>query len=268
MILLVFEGVKEEPKIMQTVKELFFKDNPDMVQCAYGSDTHTFVKEVKELQEDDGEVDIFNVVKSRMNRRGDTSLNDFISSQFEATYLFFDYDPQNKTVSLSRLNEEISEIIDVLSDSSENGMIFISYPMVESLYCLNSTSDPNFCNYTVSIDHLHKGKSWAMEYDFYRKRHNVILKTDNLGNIEEKDNTPERVSSLKEIWNDLILVNTSKANFICNDKYTPPRHIEDITTKGIFKKQLEKYVLKDKNVPVLSAFPLFLFEYFHGNGDF
>ena len=203
-----------------------------------------------------------------MNRRGDTSLNNFISSQFEATYLFFDYDPQNNTVSLSQLNEEISEIIDVLSDSSENGMIFISYPMVESLYCLNSMSDPNFSNYAVSIDQLHKGKSWAMEYDFYRKRHNIIFKTDKTGKIEEKDNTPERVSSLKAMWNDLILVNTSKANFICNDNYTAPRYVEDITTKEIFIKQLKKYVSKDKNVPVLSAFPLFLFEYFHGNGDF
>ncbi len=268
MILLIFEGIKEEPKIMQTVKELFFKDNPNMVQCAYGSDTHTFVKEVKDLQKDGGEVDIFNVVKNRMNQRGDTSLNDFISSQFEATYLFFDYDPQNKMIQLDQLNEEISEIIDVLSDSSENGMIFISYPMVEALYCLNCKPDFNFCNYIVSIDQLNKGKSWAMEYDFYRKRYNIIFKTDKMGNIKEDDNTPERKSSLKEIWNHLIKANASKANFICNANNTPPPNVEDITTKEIFNKQLEKYVLKDNSVSVLSAFPLFLFEYFHGNGDF
>ncbi len=147
-------------------------------------------------------------------------------------------------------------------------MIFISYPMVESLYCLNSMPDPNFCNYIVSIDQLHRGKSWAMEYDFYRKRNNVIFETDNTGMIKERDNTLKRLSYLKIVWNYIIQVNTLKANFICNGNNNLPCNVEDITTKRIFNKQLEKYVLKGNNVSILSAFPLFLFEYFHGNGDF
>jgi hypothetical protein len=56
-------------------------------------------------------------------------------------------------------------------------------------------------------------------------------------------------------------MNTSKSNYICNDKNEIPDEVNG--QKEIFDNQLTKYVnTKDCKVAILSAFPIFLFDYF------
>ena len=49
-------------------------------------------------------------------------------------------------------------------------------------------------------------------------------------------------------------------NFIVNDDFSLPK--ESISQSEIFDKQLEKYINIDSTIAILSAFPVFLFDYY------
>ena len=56
-------------------------------------------------------------------------------------------------------------------------------------------------------------------------------------------------------------MNTSKANYICNDKNELPEEVN--SQKEIYDNQLAKYVdTGECKVAILNAFPIFLFDYF------
>ena len=56
-------------------------------------------------------------------------------------------------------------------------------------------------------------------------------------------------------------MNTSKANYICNDKAELPEEVN--SQKEIYDNQLAKYVdTEECKVAILNAFPIFLFDYF------
>ena len=69
---------------------------------------------------------VFNIVKERLHSRGDYSLDKYYSHQIESIYLFFDYDPQNRTISPDRLNQAIDDMVNLFSDSMNKGQIYIS----------------------------------------------------------------------------------------------------------------------------------------------
>ena len=54
----------------------------------------------------------------------------------------------------------------------------------------------------------------------------------------------------------------AKANYICTGNLSSPEDKEEISQKEIFSAQLQKFILTDDCVSILSAFPLFLFDYF------
>ena len=56
--------------------------------------------------------------------------------------------------------------------------------------------------------------------------------------------------------------NVAKANYLCSGNLSMPESKEDISQRKIFAAQLQKFILPDDSVSILSAFPLFLFEYF------
>ena len=56
-------------------------------------------------------------------------------------------------------------------------------------------------------------------------------------------------------------MNTSKANYICNDRNELPDEVNN--QLDIFNSQLSKYVNTEEcKVAILNAFPIFLFDYF------
>ena len=56
--------------------------------------------------------------------------------------------------------------------------------------------------------------------------------------------------------------NVKKAYFICSDLYSIPQKKSAISQQDIFDNQLAKYVKQKKEIAVLNAFPLFLYEYY------
>lgn len=267
MILFVFEGQKEEPHVMATIKHLFFSGREKQMFCSFGCDTYALWQEVRKYLTDGGEPDVFEIVRERLHTRDDHSLDGYYSYQFDSVYLFFDYDPQNGTICLGELNSAIEHMIHTFSDPMGNGLLLLSYPMTEALYCENCLPDSDYMNAVVPIADCHDFKTWCQRYDFAKKRYKLTFKTNKAGEISEQV-TDIRQNELLASWNELIKLNASKANDLCCSSSGLPLNESDISQNRIFRRQLELFILPAGNVTILSAFPLFLFEYFHGNGSF
>lgn len=173
MILLIFEGQKEEPQIMTTIKTLFFGRGKEQLLCSYGTDTYTLWRDIKLYTEDGYDVDVFQIVKERMHSRGDYSLDVYDSYSIDSIYLFFDYDPQNKKLGLQRLNKAVSELIDTFNNPMDNGQLFISYPMAEAVYCEDSIPSDAFMTATVSLNDCHGFKDWIKNYNIAKSKNTI-----------------------------------------------------------------------------------------------
>lgn len=265
MILFVFEGKITEPKVMATLQHLYFPSAVDQLLCYYGTDTYTLWKDIKEHEANGYDADIFSIVKQRIQRTGDHSLDKYNSYQIESIYLFFDYDPQNRTIPPERLNQAIEEMALKFIDPMETGKIFISYPMLEGLFCLSSIPDPSFNHVCVPLSDCHGFKGWCQCFPFARKPEMLLLDTDKLGNIKDVP-SDERKQDLLEKWNDLVKMTAKKANFICSGIAVCPKDVDAIPQIKIFQHERDDYVIQKSSVSIISAFPLFLFDYFHGNG--
>ena len=65
----------------------------------------------------------------------------------------------------------------------------------------------------------------------------------------------------REVWQELIRAHVSKMNYLVNRRFELPNKIE--SQELIFEKQLEKHILhKCPKVAVLSAFPVYVLDYF------
>ena len=64
----------------------------------------------------------------------------------------------------------------------------------------------------------------------------------------------------KSIWKELIQTHLYKMNYIINDNYSFPTQI--YSQLEIFDNQKKKFIDKNNKVSVLSAFPIFIHDYF------
>ena len=184
--------------------------------------------------------------------------------------MFFDYDPQND-LGIEEVNDRVAKVVKLFSAPTDNGQIFVSYPMIEALYCEDSFPDEAFMYATATLNECHIFKQWCLNFKAGSNKELVLFKTrkDASGNyfIVDRDKTPERRLQLKETWINLIRENAKKANFICNGTSCYDIKVDEIRQDRIFENELMKYVLPKNEVAILSAFALFLYDYFHGNGE-
>ena len=77
-----------------------------------------------------------------------------------------------------------------------------------------------------------------------------------------REATENEICSRAENWKLVNEQNVVKANYLCSGDLTRPKDKGVVSQKEIFSAQLRKYVLPTESVSILSAFPLFLYEYF------
>lgn len=125
MILFVFEGGKAEPMVFDSIGELFLsKEELCVLKCEH--DLPTLYSNLRA-----NEYDLFRSLPFKENniylpedKRLDTL--------FSQIFLFFDYDFQNR-LGTQKVNGILDEMLDFFSDETENGKLYINYPMIESL---------------------------------------------------------------------------------------------------------------------------------------
>lgn len=245
MILFVFEGEKQEPNIFNALKDIF--NIKEDIVCTYNTNIHSLYKDLTEQG-----WDLFLTLVEHLHKRGEHIFDRYKSSDITQIYLFFDYDLHDKHISLECLNSEIKDMLEFFNEETDNGKLYINYPMVESIRYTKQLPDDQYSTYVIKRSDCGNFKRKTSAFSHYAD-YCFLLSKDTHGT-----SNPHALKN----WEYLKLQNIYKANLICNDQYELPTKKESITQKSIFQSQLDKYLIPNDEIAILNAFPIFLFEYF------
>ena len=261
MILFIFEGKKTEPNLFKTIEKLYFPNTNERKVCCFGYNIYELYKL---MNESDFTEDVITVIRSKIATRNDHSIpEDADVSDFSEIFLFFDYDFQNKNLPSEELDNQLKNMLEFFNDETENGKLYINYPMVEAIKCTNKLPDSRFIHYTATRKECSDFKNYITSaYPFYKSTDFFIFAIDGRTKEIREPLTKEKLTLVSNNWNTLKEQNIKKANFICNDIFDYPESKDDINQQLIFNCQKEKFVDKDDSVSILRSFPLFLYEYF------
>ena len=134
-IALIYEGVRAEKRLFDNIEKNFFANDCELVVIRMPADGNIYML-WERLQEDDFETDIISVVKEMCNTVKIEDCNDLKPSEFSEVYLFFDYDVHSKDNNLKEIHRKkdiVKEMLETFDNETENGKLYISYPMVESI---------------------------------------------------------------------------------------------------------------------------------------
>lgn len=231
-ILFVFEGIKTEGLVINSLQNYFVNENTT-VQCVFGAEIYQIYKEIKA----DDDLDTFNLIKER-NIKDNELLDSYTRDDFAEIYMFFDYDGHSSLAE----DERLKELLDFFNEETDKGKLYVSYPMVESL------------------KHI-------PDYESFKDL--AVKCKENIGykEIVSKEAMKHLINFNKydiDVWKEIIHTHLKKMNFIHINSYTFPSNI--ISQLEIFSKQLEKYITPHSKVAVLSCFPIFLHDYY-GNEE-
>ena len=186
---------------------------------------------------DDEYLDTFNLLKERGMKKNQI-LHEYRRQDFAEIYLFFDYDGHSTLADDGKLKK----LLEYFDDETDKGKLYVSYPMAEALKHISCFED--FKDLTVP------GKENASYKD-------MVAKTC----------LPRLIQYKKydfETWKQLIEAHLKKMNFVVTDSFSFP--IAIVGQSSIFSNQLEKYINAHSTVAVLSAFPVFLHDYYGNDG--
>jgi len=240
MILFIFEGAKYEPPLYKGIKALFFPRSDDQVLCSFCSSIYTFYKRLKD--DFDGFGDVVDILKEEKEKTDpNNEIFKYKSSDFESIYLFFDYDFYWGDIATK--NAQVLELLKYFNEETENGKLFISYPMIESIQYTKELPDNQYHTYNVLRENSvgEKFKKEAKNFCAYK------------GYAYLKNETN---------WKHLVQQNVHKANMLTKDTLSWPESKDDVRQELIFDAQIMKYVLPHNKVAILNAFPMFLYYYF------
>lgn len=173
MILFVFEGDDREPYLYKTLERLYLPKDNDNIICSFGNNIYELYSEMESLGE---EGDFVSMLREHLAARGDATLDRIKTSRISETYLFFDYDFQNSQLSLEEINERVKSMLEYFTDETDNGKLYINYPMIESIRYTKELPDENYWSYVVSRAECHDFKRIAGEFSYYKSFDHILFK--------------------------------------------------------------------------------------------
>lgn len=274
MILFIFEGKDDEPRLYKTLKEIFhFELNEEEILHYYCSNIFSLYDTIKEYGVFDGSVNLINVLKEEAAKHKEVKSDlDRIKYSYEVSeiFMFFDYDirkqDEKNKLTIEQQNAKILELFNYFEneslDSERNGInLYINYPMIESYrFFKKELPDEDFKNYTFDLMSEKSFKKIVDEDSYYKNLKYLCFDLHKSGELKIPEDK-SRTEKIRENWLYLKELNIKKAHFICTDDFSIPEDKDTINQQNILAKQIEKHVAKNHKVAVLNAFPLFWFEY-------
>lgn len=259
MILFIFEGTKREPALYKTMEHLFFPKDSQRIICSFGNNIYNLYKKMRPADSDETDFtkDVVSVLKETLKDKPENPLKDIERvSDISEVYLFFDYDGHNqnkdKTLTQDELNKQLQELLSFFDDETENGKLYINYPMVESIRYTKELPDSDYNSYTVKLSEISDFKRTVNDFSFYPNLDFIAFKVGKKNN--ELHIPPEdKIEKARENWNVLKKQNREKAEYLCKGKQSQ---------QNIFEAQLQDFITGSRSVSILNAFPLFLYDYF------
>ena len=198
-ILVLVEGEKTDIKIMNHLLCVYgTRDHHQIV--SYQTNIYDLYKKMF-VNDDPDSLDLLQVLKENEK---DESIKKIFDERYSDILLIFDLDPQDAEFSPNK----IRRMLEYFNESTENGKLYINYPMVESYYHLRSLPDSEYNNRTVSMEELE------------RRSYKVRVRDECLCNFRD-------YAQSKEECNTVIRQNLQKALYITGKRsdeyfYLPP----------------------------------------------
>lgn len=243
--LFVFEGESTEGNITSKLEKYFMRESL-AIKCAFCGDIYQFYRKLKE---EEFSVEILTMLKQR-NEKNRQTLADYDNDSFAYIYFFFDYDGHATKAD----DKQIVEMLDYFNNETENGKLFISYPMVEAIRHYKdkeSFKDLNVKCKKGNCPNITDSKRCAecMKEPHYK----AFVPTDS-------DLTITKLDTIEK-WKEIINAHLCKGNFVINGIYSRPNIV--LEQSELFHNQQQKYISQScPVVAVLSAFPLFIQNYY------
>lgn len=241
-IAILYEGEKTERQIFEAISEMFFAKEGNIIIIHMPLAQNIYMLWNK-LKEDDFETDVIEIARESCDVARD-ALKGLTRDNFSQIFLFVDLDFHSASENLKKgvdPQECLREMVDTFSNETEEGKLYISYPMIESLKCYNETEICTaHCCYPYS-----KGKEF--------KNYAGI----NGAKIEFLKYTAEQ-------WKQILCYTVKKANCIVMKEYLPATYNsfrENLTQKNILIAECDRHIPYDR-VMLISGVPLFLLEYY------
>ena len=250
--LFIFEGEKTEISFLYSLESKFMGSR-NAIKCVFGAEIYQLFK----LMKKDADLDIVGILKERNPENAET-LKGCNQDSFAGIYLFFDYDAHSPNAD----DAKITEMLNFFNNETENGLLYLSYPMAEALrhYKDKKTFKDLLAkckggNKLSTMNCPNKNSCPDIENCKSEPHYKEIVQKNcrsQLTNMNKYD---------KQIWKELIEAHVCKMNYLVNNTYTLPTKTE--TQSTIFDKQLEKHINRFcPQVAVLSAFPIYILDYY------
>lgn len=235
---IILEGTVREPQIINNMIHIFFSGNKYViVPLPVGQNIYMLWKQMKE---DGFNTDIIEVVRDYSEELKD-KLEEYTRDDFGEVFLFFDYDGHQNNLGDDVNGEEVlKEMLQTFNDETENGKLYVSYPMVESVR-----------DYEDGQCQAHTSCFWdILKLDTYKERSAI-----NNPHVAVKDYTHEDWKEIMRVFSMRVSCLYQKEGIFSFEAYR-----KEVSPYLIFLRQLE--YIKDNQIFVLSGFPEFLLEYY------
>lgn len=229
--LFVFEGEGREKLYFQSLERAFFDGEQSRILVTFQNDIYELYKQLAA----DDDLNPYELIKE-LNplAKNSESLANLRRDQISQIYLFFDMEPHDDQYD----GQKLLDMLTHFDNETEHGKLFISYPMIEAIRDIDDHAE--YLTRTVKLEDC-KGKTYK---GLSAKRGNPIYQD------------PRKID--KPAWQALISINLKKANYVISGNISPNPVIDQYP---IAQAQLNQY-LPSGEVAILSAFPIFLADYF------
>lgn len=248
LTLFIFEGAKTEEKLVNKLEQNFLGDR-HAIKCVFEAEVYQLYESIND--EGPFQLDIVSVLKERTSGNAD-ELKYYTRDSFAYVYLFFDYDAHSTLAD----DEKIKVMLSFFDNETENGKLYISYPMVEAIRHYKDME--SFKELTV------KCKRDKCPFIVECADKDTCLNEPHYKTVVSSESLPQ-LSNLngytKTVWQNLIMAHLCKMNYLVNGRFEFPNDI--CPQSVIFSKQIEKHISQRcPTVAVLSAIPVYVLDYY------
>ncbi len=222
--LFILEGETVEKNFLKFVLE----KTMDLGKYNFYTFNTTIYKLYEQMTFDNSERDIIRTLKKNETRKGRIKeLEKLQNIKFTDIYLIFDFDPHVPQYS----KEKIIKMNQFFNNATENGKLYINYPMIESFKHIKSKEDYEFLGRSFSYEVLQNEDGEA-----YKK----------LARSESGFSNPAWYTD--EDFKFIISMHLAKAQLIVNDQIevVSKSEYKKLTSKAILEKQIE--ILENEDI--------------------
>lgn len=192
--LFIVEGEVAEPALIKKIFDTFLPANATFKFYSYKTNLHTLAEHIEAYYPDfDDYVDVLGVLRELEQ---DAEQKAILSGKYTDIFYIFDFEPHNHTLHF----DSIAKLFDHLNDSTNQGKLFINYPMLESYKHLRRMPDHAFKDRTVSLEDCLSYKQLIDNASAYQDLRALNYQT----------------------LTSLIVHHLRKANYILTDRYELP----------------------------------------------